>query len=761
MLPLMTAAVALTSALGPAAASPVGAPPADIVVPERRYEAVRAVDPIVIDGKADEETWKLAPKDDRFMERQPNLGAKPPVRTTVQVAYDDIALYVFIDAESKPGDVTVRTLRRDNDGIFSDDTISIKLDPTFNRRDGFLFGVNADGAQIDVLGLSDGAQFISEWDAVWSAETVRRNDGFTIEYRIPFAILGIKTADEATFGFNVSRDHPTRNATYDWRLFVPPRSPMSASQFGQITGLKNLHAQRALEFTPFVAARTDFRHAFTLDPTRRPNLATGGDMRLQVGGASYIEATLLTDFAQVQADEVQVAVDRFPLFFPERRPFFINGLDVFNFGRAQEAQLFFSRRVGLDAGAQVPILGGAKAYGRWGPIQYGVLDVQTLGTPAAPERGLEANKPANNAVGRIRVQATRALNVGVMMLGEHRFEETDTDSAAGGFDAQVIGLGGKLQSYSFVAGTWAQRPRVEPIVEEDSVVQPGRGPTSDVGSSASTSLQYRGLYVRPGLFWLWSDEDFDPRLGFYRRPGSSRQVANIDFAPRPNVLGIREIVFGPSFSVETTPDYDRRLTQTATSKAQINWRNGSALGYQIVHFIDDVQNPFELYLYEVEAGRYTGFRHRVNANTPGRRVLQANASYDYIELFGGLAHQPSLSLTARLGKHLTIAGRYTHLLGRLAEKSEDFNFGFANGNVDFAITRNLAFDNLVRLDLSPGRERFGLQSRLRWRYMPGSDLFVVYQTNQPIGIDPADMERDPFHEVTVKLTVYLRAFLAR
>ena len=314
----------------------------------RAYRAMRAVDAITVDGRATERTWQLAPPDDRFTERQPEVGAEPPLRTTVRVAYDDSNLYVFIECESEPGDVIVRTLRRDNGGIYDDDTVTVKIDPSNNNRDAVALGVNAEGAQIDSLALDDGGQWITEWDAVWFAETVRRDDGYTVEYQIPFAILGIKSAKEKVIGFNISRDHPRRNATYDWRLFVPPRSPMSASQFGDVTGLRDVQAQRAIELTPYALARTNLQPEFTVDPRRRPNLATGGDLRLQVGEASYIEASFNTDFAQVEADEVQVARDRFPLFFPERRPFFINGLDAFNFGRPSEAQLFFSRRVGLD-----------------------------------------------------------------------------------------------------------------------------------------------------------------------------------------------------------------------------------------------------------------------------------------------------------------------------------------------------------------------------------------------------------------------------
>ena len=157
---------------------------------------------------------------------------------------------------------------------------------------------------------------------------------------------------------------PARAADIDWSLIPPQLGGLSSSAHGDLTGLNDLTTSKALEVIPFVTARSDFSRKFTVDPRRQANLSGGGDMRLQISPGGYLEATLLTDFAQVEADEVQVARDRFPLFFPERRPFFLNGLDVVNFGREREAQLFFSRRIGLDAGQPVPIASGLKAYGR-------------------------------------------------------------------------------------------------------------------------------------------------------------------------------------------------------------------------------------------------------------------------------------------------------------------------------------------------------------------------------------------------------------
>ncbi|MEM6994597.1 MAG: DUF5916 domain-containing protein, partial [Myxococcota bacterium] len=757
----MLAAIGMVTALvfAPATGASAGS---GVVAEPRQYRAQRTVDTIVIDGKANEKTWARADRDDRFSERQPNVGQDPPVRTELRVAYDDSNLYFFIDCHAPKGDVIARTLRRDNGGIFQDDTAILKIDAAHNHRDAFSLGVNPEGAQIDSLGLNDGQQFITEWDAVWFAETTRHENGWSAEFQIPFAILGLKSGDHPTLGLNITRDHPSRNATYDWALIVPPRSPMAASQFGDLVGIERIKAQRAIEFTPYALTRTNFRPGFTMDPRRRPNIATGGDVRVQVGASSYVEGSLLTDFAQVEADQVQVARDRFPLFFPERRPFFINGLDVFQFGRQREAQLFFSRRVGLVDGQSIPVLGGAKVYGRSGRVQYGALEVQTLGTPADPPRGIDASKPENVAVGRIKVQATEAFNIGAMVLGRRRLFTEHEDDAAAGIDARVVALGGKLQYYGFIAGSLAQTPEVLPSFDasDPSVLDPGNPEATDLGGSAYSFLQYRGLYVRPSLLWLWSDRRFAPRLGFYRRPGSSRQEATIAFVPRPRILGLREVSFGPRYSVEFDPGYRDRLGQSGGGNTNITWNNGASVSYDWGHFVDEVAQDFELYSHTVVARRYTGFTQAIRVQSPQRRALTGNVRYEFVELFGGRAHQPSANITARLGKHFAIGGGYTHLVGHLAQRDETFNFGFANANLDVALTRNLALDNLGRLDLSPGNERVGLQSRIRWRFIPGSDLFVVYRADFPLADAlPGEPPREPFHEFTLKLTYYLRALL--
>ncbi len=745
----------LVPAVGPAHA----APSADALhAPVRTYRAVRAHGPVRIDGRPDDEVWRRAPVEDRFVERQPELGGEPPVRTSFQVAYDDKALYVFVRAEIPPETIRVRTLRRDSFGIYDDDDVVLKIDPLHDRRTAYILGVNAAGAQIDSLALEDGRVFLPQWDGVWQAKTRRTARGYDVEFEIPFATLGVRGHQGSRMGFDISRDHADRNATYDWRLIVPPASPASASNFGVLEGIEGIRGGRAVEIVPYVLGRTDFTRSFSVDPRARPNLAAGGSVRVQLGTASYVEGSVLTDFAQVEVDNVQVATDRFPLFFPERRPFFINGLDTFNFGLPGQAQLFFSRRVGLVDRQPVAIAGGVKAYGREGPVSFGILHVQTLGSRKDPVRGLPDADPTSTTVGRVRVQATRTVNVGAMALGNHVFGDRAPDSAAGGVDAQLISRDGRVQGYGFVAGSWVRHPAEAGSVDASTGAPEASGSPerTALGTTAYASLAYRGLYVRPRTSWLYSSRDFEAPLGFYRRPGTARHEAAIDFVPRPTELGLREISIGPSYAADVAPDYTKLLTQRVMGRISLVWRKGATLTYSAGHLRDDVQRPFVLYGYDVPARLYTGMVQSASFRLGGRRPVQFRIGYDVSESFDGILHRPSIRATIRMGPHLTIDGGYNHVIGYIGSRDQRFDFGFANGSVTVAFSPNVALDNIVRLDLSPGSEGFGLQSRLRARYLPGSDLYVVYRTNVPFG---SQALQSPYHELIVKLTYYFRAIL--
>ncbi len=740
--------------------------PAEIAAQPRIYTAVRTSEEMTIDGSANEAVWHRTPSDDRFVMRDPELGGRPEARTTVRVAYDNLALYILVDAEMDPGDIVLRTLRRDTFALFSDDNVSVKIDARHDRRTSLIFSTNTAGAQIDIMSLEDGKVGLRQWDAVWQVEARRHAGGWTAEFRLPFAVLGVESGADLTMGLNITRDHQVANATYDWRLMLPPRRPTSASAFGELHGLKDIESKRAIEITPYLSGRTDFHRGFAIDPRDSPNLSAGGDMRVQVGARSYVEASVFTDFAQVEADEIQVAQDRFPLFFPERRPFFINGLDVFNFGREGEAQLFFSRQIGLSEGRPVPIAAGVKAYGRGRKFSYGVLNVQTMSARAPDDDETDnadnadnADRPPENfSMARLRYRPHPRLSVGIIALGRHRWGASGHEAFSSGIDADVRALGAKLRWYSFVARTWEQRPATSETLPTRLTL--AKRQRTAAGRSLYSAVEYDGLYLRPAAMLLWSDARFTAPLGFYRRPGTAQHRARFMFAPRPRALALRELEVGPFAGITTTPSYDRVLTADTGAQLEAKWRSSWEAEYNLRYRDDRVEDAFELYQHNVDAGRYRGLTHEVRAESPRRFAVSGALSYEHGSLFDGVAHRLRGRLRTKLSKHAAIEASYTHLAGHLRDPDASFNFGYANGAVNLALNRDISWDTSVRLNLEPGGETYGIQSRIRWRYLPGSDFFLVYNTAQPWATDPTDdTQAERFHAVTLKATYYFQALL--
>lgn len=730
------------------------------VVPQRRIVAVRSSTPMKIDGRGDEPVWQRAQVQGDFVERKPELGAKDPRGTSVAVAYDDDALYILVRGELSADKPQIRTLRRDETSIWSDDTVTVKLDPAHDRRTAMLFAANLAGSQTDAMALNDGADYIP-LDFIWEVEGHQEGRRFGLEYRIPWFTLGVRGREAMSLGFDLSRDDPHKSAVYDWRLFVPPRSPMSASSFGSLELDGALHTRRVVEVMPYALARTNFEPRFSVDPRKGPNLAAGLDARIQTGPGGYIEASVLTDFSQVDLDEVQVAGNRFRLYYPERRAFFINGLDVFNFGYQGEAQLFFSRRVGMD-GFVAPIAGGLKAYGRSAKLSYGVLNVQTLSAFAPDgEQNTPDRQPENYSVGRLRVQALPQLAVGVMAVGRKRMRSQGGDALQGGLDFELRSLDTRFVSYGFVAGVWNKEPAPKPEVPEPGVLPgPQRPPSTKKGLTASLQAEYRGLYWRPNVKWLWSSDGFDAPIGFFRRGGTSQKSASLNWVPRPNLWGLRDIRTGPRVELTTTPDLGKMLTMNARYDLEFNWRNQWSAYVTGLAEQDRVLNSFALYQgFDVAAGSYNNANVEAGVSSPERLMASSGLMYRVGPKFGGVEHASRFWVRLRLGSHVSLSGTYNHRYGHLGNPNHLYNFGFFNGQAIFALNRNLSWDTLFRLNFSPERERFALQSRLRWRYRPGSDIYLVYARQSPLG---APREGDRMrHSIALKANFFFAAPVGR
>ncbi len=305
-----------------------------------------------LDGVLDDAVWETAQVFSDFVQQDPDEGAAVTERTEFRVIYTDEALYIGVRAyDSEPERIAALLTRRDEQS--PSDEVRIMIDSYHDRRTGFVFSVNAAGVRRDSY-LFDDTNEDDRWDAVWDARTVIDSEGWSAELVIPFNQLRFSQKDVQTFGFNVTRRINRNNELQHWRL-IPKSASGMVSLFGDLAGISNIAPPRRLEILPYTVAQMNTRQAVVGNPFRSGRdqvAAAGADIKVGIGSALTLSATVNPDFGQVEADPAQVNLSAFETFFAERRPFFTEGLDIFQFrisdgdGDGSQEELFYTRRIG-------------------------------------------------------------------------------------------------------------------------------------------------------------------------------------------------------------------------------------------------------------------------------------------------------------------------------------------------------------------------------------------------------------------------------
>jgi len=695
-----------------------------------------------IDGRLNEDVWDTAEVGERFTERRPNPRAVPPVDTRFRVLYDDDAIYVGVEMMLLPGEETrALELRRDSFRIYSDDAVTLKFDVAHDRRNTVGFTVNPANAQLDYIAVDNGRTFRREYDSVWESQTRVEDDRWVAEFRIPLPALGIPAGEaHRIIGFNISRDHNERFATDDWSHLPPEFGAVSALNYGDVTNL-NLEGGSPFTVIPYVLVGWA-----TPDPgepvEQNARIWGGGDARLRFGEDVWSEVTILTDFSQVDIDDPQINLNRFPLFFPERRPFFLNGLDIFEFGEAGNSQLFFSRRIGLDDdGNEIPMWGGAKVYGHAGAFGFGILDVLT-GDPNT-----------NWAVGRVRANIGEAGYLGVMATLRNNLEglpmDADPDERTEGY---ALGVDGTLR---FLEGE-----RLEltgSVSATDDAVRDGE--SFDDHLSGTARIRYRGHNVRPAVALLYVGDEYDPDVGFVFRQGIAQPSAQLTYITFPDALGLKDVQLAGIGRVRRSADWDEDLGGDATLSLNVNWPSwgfDASGGYEA-----DVVEPgdeFDLLdIIPIEAGRYDGMfmEYGIYASSE----LNPNASFRYratSAFFGGVRQTFTLSGGASVGPHFRLAGTARQSFISIPGYDDEGALTVSS-TLTVAPSTLLFFDWIVQIN-DFERETTSLL-RMRWRYLPGSDLFFVYRHDIPYDCYQAGAVCETVAELTLKATYRFDALL--
>jgi hypothetical protein len=438
------AAKAQTFPTQPSSGAPTAsnaAPKSTTVLAAHSMRASRLGGSITLDGKLDEPAWRSAVPSSDFTQSYPKVGAKPTDSTEVRVLYDDAALYVGVRMyDSRPDSIAAQLARRDASGIYSD-WLHVMVDSYRDRRTSFRFSVNPRGVQKDVLEYDDRNGEDINWDAVWQVATRIDSLGWVAEYRIPFSQLrfgGSPTGAERVWGFQIMRDVARRNERDSWSPWKTT-DPGFVSYEGDLAGLVDIARPSRLEVLPYVSTKLTRAPGDPANPFYKANDAkpsAGADLKYGLPGGLTLTATVNPDFGQVEVDPAVVNLSAYETFFPEKRPFFVEGANIFNIGSINggpgygNQQIFYSRRIGrtpqrfvngvyVDAPDATTIIGAGKLTGKVGPWTIGLLNALTAEETAdvIDASNVETSTPVepltNYFAGRVR----REMRGGNTILG--------------------------------------------------------------------------------------------------------------------------------------------------------------------------------------------------------------------------------------------------------------------------------------------------------------------------------------------------------
>ncbi|MDP1572145.1 MAG: DUF5916 domain-containing protein [Vicinamibacterales bacterium] len=672
--------------------------------------ATRIATAPTIDGVLDEPFWATLDPIADFVQRDPVDGAYPTERTEVRIAYDEGALYFgFTLFDSDPSAIRAHTLNRGGQ-IGFDDHIVIALDTFNDRRNGYIFEINALGTQDDAIFTDESIEGEDwNWDGVYRSETRITADGWVLEVEIPFTTIRFPRDEALEMGLLIFRSIRRKNETAYWpHLPVTYRGRYAqASQYGTLVGLEGVTPGRNLQVKPFIV--TGGQKAGRAEDARGV-MDLGLDVKYSLSSSLTLDLTWNTDFAQVEADNVQVNLDRFSLFFPEKREFFLERARLFAFGDPGQTQVFFSRRIGLEN----PIVGGGRLTGQVGRVSVGVLNLQT-GEDGGREGG-------NNSVARVRADLGPRASIGGLVTN---LTSGDTHRRAAGADAQFRFFG------SSSLDVWAAR-----LWDPDLAAgaRDGGGPRglADGQGAASAHLRVRNARYGTALSYTNIGRDFLPALGFVRRPNQQRIAGELNYSPRfERSRWARQWTL--DLRGEAIEGQDRvRQSERRSVDTQLVFQSGDAVGGSVVERVERLVSPFSIRPGVLIApGDYTFTNLVVHGRTNGSRRISGNASVSTGSFYHGTRTELRTAAVFTASRRLSVLPAVTRNVVSLPVEGGRFTTNILEVTVKSALNRSLFGDALIQYD--DVSRRLQANIRVNWIHTPGSNLFLVLDTGVNMG----------------------------
>ena len=722
-------------------------PPEVITRDERGRATIRAIklsEGIRLDGRLDEQVYQTVPAVTGFIQDAPDEGAPATERTETWILFDARNIYVAgrLWDSAPPSEWVANEMRRDAFQLIQNDSLSVVFDTFYDRRNGVGFYTNALGAVSDFALTNEGNPNM-DWNPVWDVRTGRFEGGWTVEMEIPFRSLRYRPGPAQVWGVQLRRNVRRKN---EWAYITP--LPISAgsgsggifrvSEAATLVGLEVPSGSKNLEIKPYGIGGSSTDVNATPPKTNDGDGDFGVDVKYGITQNLTADFTYNTDFAQVEVDEQQVNLTRFNLFFPEKREFFLEGRGIFDFARGgvggrggalrrggsgggffgggNAPTLFFSRRIGLERGTVVPIVGGGRVTGKIGAFDVGLLSIQT------DDEVVSGAEMTNFTVVRVKRDILRRSSVGTLFTNR-------SVSLTGDGSSQAFGADATFSFYDYVSLLgYVARTQTPGLDGEDTSYQ-GR-------------FNYGGDRYGFQAEHLVVEDNFVPEVGFVRRDNFRRTYASGRFSPRPrSIEAIRQFRVEGSLDYILTADTGQVETRQTQLGFSTEFENSDRVGVSVADNYEFLVQPF----------------------TPGRGVALPVGGYSFRDVETtyalGAQHRVNGTVTVRVGEYFSgdirsvgfSRGRVELTPQFSVEPSVSFNWidtpqgafrtDLVVSRVNYSFTPRMFFSGLIQYNSNS--DTISNNLRLRWEYSPGSELFVVYTEDR----DTDPLRPDRFSEL--------------
>ncbi len=658
--------------------------------------AQRISEKIKFDGDLSESVWQQVQHISNFTQRDLNYGEPVSEQTEVAILYDQNTLYIGVWCYQKDISKIVAKEMSPDFNYEADDNFQIMISPFDDNRSGYLFVINPNGARADiqVYGGEDGNK---DWNGVWDAETTITEKGWFAEIYIPFSTLQFKKDSELNWAINFERDIVSKNEQSLWQGWSRDFSIYAVTNAGRLTGIKDIAYAKKFEFKPFILAGWQHER----DEGSSYPIKLGANLNVSLSPTLKLNLTSYTDFAQVESDRIPVNLSRFSVYYPEKRQFFLEGYDMYNYYLGDRNNAFYSRQLGVENDEQVPIIAGARLFGKIGKNNIGFLNIQ--------EGTIDSISSTNNTVLRYKRDIGEQSYIGGIF----------TNKINNYVSNQVFGIDAAYQTSKFLKNKNLVVSAKVTTSTEDFEVQ-------------KDALTYRFFIDYPNdlidnyMAIATMQTNFNPELGYIRRSDYNSYSWYFRLSPRVfTKYGVKRLLLKPwGFTLyQTSSSGELESFYNETRPLGAVFQSGERFEFNFIQSYDRLDESFDLTdSISIPVGKYWMYKYEIQVETYQARRVWLAFLYNWGDFYTGKIKTFESELGINVNKHLNLNGSYTLNMVEFPTESIITN--------EIALYLNYAFTTKLNLSLfsqyNDLDELMIYNFRLHWIPKVGSDFYFVY-----------------------------------